>query len=107
MKRSGRLREAGNAGEMLLRGWGWSQMGGYGMAGYGMGWTWIFWLFVIVAIVVLAVLIARAAGSRGAPRSPLPPAAAPETPEEIVKKRYARGEITREEYQKLLDDLRR
>lgn len=30
-----------------------------------------------------------------------------ETPEEILKRRYARGEIEREDYQRRLEDLRR
>ena len=30
-----------------------------------------------------------------------------ETPEQILKRRYARGEIEREEYQRRLEDLRR
>ena len=92
---------------MLLKGWGWPLMGGYGMGSFGMGSAWIFWLFIVVAVVVLAVLIARAAGSRESRRPDLQRPAAGDAPEEIVRRRYARGEITREEYHRLLDDLHR
>jgi hypothetical protein len=43
-------------------------------------------------------VVARAAGG--------PPGRMDETPEQILKRRYARGEIERE-YQRRLDDLRR
>ena len=71
--------------------------GWYGM-GIGMGWMWIFWVLVLAAIV--AVLVWALAASR---RS----AAGRESPEEILKRRYAQGEIDQAEYHKRLEDLRR
>ena len=63
-----------------------------------MGWMWLFWIVVIVAVVFLARSLGT--GSRGA-RS------ANETAEDILKQRYAKGEIDREEYERKLSDLRR
>jgi putative membrane protein len=66
-----------------------------------MGWTWIFWLLVIVALAMLAVALMRGfSRSDGGSRRQ-------ESPEEILKRRYANGEIEREEYQRRLEDLRR
>jgi len=69
--------------------------GWYGM-GIGMGWMWIFWVLVLAAIV--AVLVWALAASR---RS----AAGRESPEEILKRRYARGDITKEQFEQMRHDL--
>jgi putative membrane protein len=63
-------------------------------------WMPLFWLIVIA---VLIWLLSRAAG-QGARRSSGPKEESPET---ILKRRYARGEIDREEYQRRLEDLRK
>ncbi|NKE70143.1 SHOCT domain-containing protein [Candidatus Manganitrophus noduliformans] len=73
-----------------------------GMMGYGMG-LWmvlnlLFWLLVIVGVVLLAVW-AVDRGSRG--RSDRES----ESALEILKKRYARGEISKEEYEEKKLDL--
>lgn len=62
-----------------------------------MGFMWLFWSLVIVLIVWLIV---RAPG-RGLPTGDH------ETPEQILKRRYARGEVEKEEYERRLSDLRR
>jgi len=64
---------------------------------FGMGWMWIFWLFVIVGGIALVATLARNSANR--PTAP--------GPEEVVKQRYARGEIDRQEYERKLEDLRR
>jgi putative membrane protein len=70
--------------------------------GYGWGWhmagMWFFWILLIVVI----VLLFRWLGVPG--RGPEPPR---ESAEEILKKRYARGEIDKEEFDRRLTDLRR
>jgi len=53
-------------------------------------------LFVAGFVVLVAWLARSGAGGTGA-----------ESPERIVKRRYARGEIGREEYLRRLEDLRR
>jgi putative membrane protein len=60
----------------------------------------LWWLFGIVLLFALIWAVARAAGSlRGGPRE--------ESPETILKRRYARGEVDRDEYERRLTDLRR
>ncbi len=72
--------------------------GGWGMSGGAM----VLWTLVIVAVVIVLVLfVARSGGSSQRPRS------LSDSPEEILKKRYARGEIDRDEYEQRLNDLRR
>lgn len=58
-------------------------------------------LWWIVGIVVLVWLVRLATGSVGGPG-----ARSEETPEQILKRRYANGEIDREQYQRQLEDLR-
>ncbi len=69
-----------------------------GGRGWGMAFGWMFWL---VALVVVVVLVSRVMGGGGSVRPPV------DDPEAIIKARYARGEIGRDEYQERLADLRR
>ena len=68
-------------------------MYGHGFWGMGFGWGWIFWIILIGAGVWLAVAVVRNSGRHG------------RSAEEIVKERYARGEIPREEFEQKLHDL--
>jgi putative membrane protein len=71
----------------------WPYMGAMG------GWMVLWWAFGIAVLVLLVWTMTRAAGGF----SP----GGGETPEQILKRRYARGEIERDEYQRRLEDLRR
>ena len=88
----------------LISGW---QYGGWGMMGPGMmggfGWMWlmpiffiIFWGLVIWGIVAL---VRGLSGSRDSDSSKTDSAL------EVLKKRYARGEINKEEYEEKKKDL--
>lgn len=73
---------------------------------YGHGWwMWIamgaFWILIVVLIVLAVIWLAKSTpgGGLGPPRG--------DTPEEILKRRYARGEIDEEEYHRKLEELRR
>ncbi len=81
----------------------------YGMMGSMMGGNWMhfsigrisLWVLALIILGLLIYVIVRLQrGTTGATRTE-----AGETPLEIVKKRYARGEINREEYDKLRKDL--
>ena len=84
---------------------GW-QYGGWGMMGPGMmgfGWGWfmpifmiIFWGLVIWGIVAL---VRGLSGSRG------PDSSTADSALEVLKRRYARGEINKEEYEEKKRDL--
>ena len=79
--------------------------GAYGMGwGYGMGWFWsvimvAFWIAVIVALVLLIkwlIITPRTGGHL---------AKSEDSPLEILKRRYARGEINKEEFEEKKKDL--
>ncbi len=74
--------------------------GGWWGGGWMMAITWIFWLLLIGAGVWLLVILIRRNRQLATPTSALPPG---ESALDILRKRYARGEITKEEY----DDMRR
>ncbi len=71
------------------------------MMGYGMG-AWmllgiVFWVLVVAGLVLLVIwIVQKALGGRGG---------AVESALEILKKRYARGEISKEEYEEKKRDL--
>jgi putative membrane protein len=72
--------------------------GHMGMMGWGMG-GFVMWLVIIILIVILVYFLARS------PRSILPAGRDEETPLQILKKRYAKGEITKEQYEQMKKDL--
>ena len=72
------------------------------MDGWGGGWMWL-WGTVMMLVFVAAIAIAVWAVIRGTqPRSP----AAGDRAGDILAERYARGELTTEEYRERLDSLR-
>ncbi|MCD6732433.1 MAG: SHOCT domain-containing protein [Burkholderiaceae bacterium] len=83
----------------------------HAMDGGGWGWTWgigmvhglLWWIFVVLGIVLLVRLLARSGGGGAVPPSP-PPAPA-ETALDVLKKRYARGEIDKAEFEEKRRDL--
>jgi putative membrane protein len=80
---------------------GGGMMGMHGFGGIGLFGGWIgliFNLAILIGIVLLIVWAVKRFTSGN-----VSPAA--QTPREIVQARYARGEITREQYQQLLSDL--
>ncbi|GAB4534912.1 MAG: hypothetical protein Fur0018_24970 [Anaerolineales bacterium] len=79
-------------------------MGGYGGFGWiGMILNLVFTVVVIIGIVWLVIWAVRRAGN-GTPVSFGQSGAAP-SPKEILQARYARGEISRDEYLSMLADL--
>lgn len=86
---------------MMGRGMMGPGMMGQGMMGQGTTGTWsflgmIFWIVLIVGIILLIVwLVTRMPGVSKREESAL----------EILKKRYAKGEITKQEFEKMKKDL--
>ena len=70
-----------------MNGWWWHMSG-----------MWIFW----IALILLAVLSVRWLSN-----SPTGRERSPESPIDVLKRRYAQGEIEKEEYERKLADLRR
>jgi putative membrane protein len=69
-----------------------------------MGWLWmvmmgLFWVALIIAVIFLVRWLLLSTGSRG--REPL----REEPPLEILKKRYAKGEIDKQEFEEKKKDL--
>lgn len=61
------------------------------------GGMWLFWLAVFAIVALAIYFTVRALRKSEPPR---------ESPKEILQKRYARGEMTREDYERALEDLR-
>ena len=84
---------------------------GNGYFGHGGGEGWVMFLFMIVflvAAVIAVIFLVRylAQPQGGSQASQATPATPPrETPRDILQRRYAAGEIDREEYLQKLGDL--
>ncbi|MFO7767631.1 MAG: SHOCT domain-containing protein [bacterium] len=76
-------------------------MHGWGLWGMG-GWMWLFWIIVLGAV-VWGVLAALRGGER--PGGMGTGTEDVRTPLEILKERYARGEIDREEFEERKEAL--
>lgn len=86
---------------------GWDHMEGWHhMMG---GWMWFWWLFWIGMFVLLIWWIVTAASGnrawRGGGENRFGSIGGVETPVDILKRRYALGEITKEEYERMKKDL--
>lgn len=72
---------------------GWGHMTGYGGGFFGWFYMLIFWAVIILGIVLLAMwLLKQSRGGR-------PGTDDGESPLDILKKRYAKGEIDKEEFE--------
>ena len=81
----------------------WGSVGNFGVWGWiGLILNLVFWVGLIAGLtllVVLAIRRARAGGAGGASANGQP------TAREILQARYARGEITREKYELMKQDI--
>lgn len=72
-----------------------------GEHGWGMGYGWffmiIFWVLIVAAVIFLIAFITRRTGGGGESETAL----------DILKKRYARGEISKDEYERIKEDLKK
>lgn len=76
---------------------GWHMMDDWGHMSWGYG-GWFMWLIFLALIGFVVYFVVR--GEKWMKRG-----GSEETPLDILKKRYARGEITKQEYEKMKQDL--
>ena len=69
-------------------------MNGFGNYGYGMGFGWIFMILFWGALIYLAISFFKKGGSGGN-----------ESAQEVLKKRYAGGEISKEEFERIKKEI--
>ncbi len=82
------------------QGMGQGMMGwGYGMGWFGMIFMGLFWVAIIVGIIFLIRWLFVSTGAKGHG------AVSEDSPLEILKRRYARGEINKEEFEQKRRDL--
>jgi putative membrane protein len=74
-------------------GWGWGMM-----AMHGIG-----WLLLLAVVVVVAFVLLRGLGGGVRPGGPQPPRE--RSAREVLDARYAAGEISREDYLRMKDDI--
>jgi putative membrane protein len=67
--------------------------------GWGMGFGWLFMVLFWALVIVGVVFIFKMISDRSRP------AEKGETALDILKKRYAKGEITKEDFERMKDDL--
>lgn len=72
----------------------------HNMFGFGSFWMIIFWIFIIIVLVLLIKVIVGRSSSQGGRESEEPSAM------EILKRRYASGEISKEEFEQKKKDLK-
>jgi putative membrane protein len=71
-------------------------MGTYEHGGFFMGgFMWLFWIALIVAVVFSVKSFSNQSGQNSTPDSPI----------EILRKRYARGEINKEDFERMKHEL--
>jgi putative membrane protein len=82
-------------------------MWGYGYNMMGVGWGWlmgsVILILLVLAVIVILRVVPRHAGEASA--STHPNHGASPTPRQILDERYARGDITTEEFRERLQNL--
>lgn len=73
--------------------WGMGHMMNFGYGGMFMGILWLVLIGVVIYLIIQGAKSKTGTGSTG------------ESPIDILKKRYAKGEVTKEEYDKIKKDL--
>ncbi len=73
------------------------------MNGWGAGWMWVWGTLMMAGMVALIIWLARSTGTTA------PPPPTQTTPEDralqVLAERYARGEVSTDEYRERLDNL--
>ncbi len=64
--------------------------------GWHMGWMWLGWIGFVVVVAAAVWVLGRLAGGADRPR---------ESAREVLRLRYAKGEIDRETYERMLKEM--
>ena len=75
--------------------WGWPMMG---FGGFGMIFGFIFFVAIVIGVILLIVWLVRRSGYSVTEKTSIHSL-------EILKERYAKGEITKEQYESMKKDL--
>lgn len=81
--------------------------GSYGMMGTGWGWGIAMMLVPLVVLVLIVFVLAEAMRPHGAPAGCVVPVPPPASALDILDARYARGELTAEQYARMKQGLLR
>lgn len=84
---------------------GGGMMNGFGFGGMGLFGGLIGLIFNLAIVIGIVVLIIWAVKRFTSGTTNLKPTSGGQTPREILQARYARGELTRDQYQQILQDL--
>lgn len=76
-------------------------MMGFGFGGIGMVLVILFWVMLIAAAIWFVARLFPQIAGQSSPRGDAPKEPAPPSPDDILKARYARGEITREQFEEM------
>ncbi|KGJ79633.1 hypothetical protein GY21_04700 [Cryobacterium roopkundense] len=74
-----------------------------------MGWSWVFGLLAIAGLAVIMYVVVRLLANTGAPPPSVPNSPEPTGARRILDERFARGELTAEQYRdhlRMLDEGR-
>jgi putative membrane protein len=86
--------------DILKKGGKGMHWGNYGYYGWGMGFGWLFmiafWILVLLGVIYGIKMLTGTAKREEKQESAI----------DILKKRYAKGEISKEEFEKIKDDLK-
>lgn len=63
----------------------------------GMWFGWFFWLVVLIIVIWIGIKITKRSGKQNSNQT--------ETPLDILKKRYAKGEISKDEFEQMKKDI--
>lgn len=80
-------------------------MSGGGYGGAGMLIWGVLAIVIAVAVVIAIVYLVRGLGGQSPPQYHAGPPSAGDSPRDILKRRYASGEIDREQYEQMMKDL--
>lgn len=78
---------------------------GFGMLGISVLIMVAFWVLIIGGAVWLVVTLVRGSRGQATPYTQTHPPASGQTPFDILKTRYAKGEITKEQFEEMKRDL--